>query len=159
MNVSDNLRLGGVFVAECYGADGALKWREEVHNLVVNQGRTDILEKYFRGSSYTATWYVGLKGAGTIAAADTLASHSGWSEVNPYSGNRPAWSPSAAASNSITNSSAVAFAITGTSTVAGPFLASVNTGTSGTLFSAVDFSASRAVVSGDTLNVTYTVNA
>ena len=159
MDIQDRLDLRGYAVMECYGADGALKWREEQHNLVVNVGRTDILEKYFRGSAYTAAWYVGLKGAGTIAAGDTLASHAGWSEVTPYSGNRPSWSPTAAASNSITNASAVTYAITGTSTVAGIFLASANTGTSGTLFSAVDFSGSRSVVSGDTINVTYTVNS
>ena len=43
-------------------------------------------------------------------------------------------------------------------TVAGAFLASVATGTSGILFSASDFQSpgDRVVVSGDTLNVVYT---
>lgn len=156
--MDDRLHIGGWFVAECRDASGALLWREEVHNLVVNQGRTNILEQYFRGSAYTATWYMGLKGAGTIAAADTLASHAGWSEVTPYSGNRPSWGPAAAAANAISNTTPVSYTINATSTVAGIFLASVNTGTSGILFSAVDFSASRSVASGDTITVTYTVN-
>ena len=42
---------------------------------------------------------------------------------------------------------------------AGAFIASANTGTSGVLYSAGDFSASRAVANGDTLNVTVTVSA
>jgi hypothetical protein len=47
--------------------------------------------------------------------------------------------------------------MTGTVTVDGAFLASVDTGTSGVLFSVSAFQApgDRAVVSGDTLNVTY----
>jgi hypothetical protein len=60
----------------------------------------------------------------------------------------------------IDNSASVAvFSINGTTTVGGAFLTSDDTknGTSGILFSAADFSlpGDRAVVSGDTLNVTY----
>jgi hypothetical protein len=61
----------------------------------------------------------------------------------------------------ITNSaSPAAFNINGSTTVGGAFLTSNNTkgGTTGTLFSAADFSApgDRTVANGDTLNVTYT---
>jgi hypothetical protein len=58
------------------------------------------------------------------------------------------------------NSAAPAqFSITGAGgTVAGAFLCTVSSGTSGVLFSEADFQApgDRVVVSGDTLNVTYT---
>lgn len=144
---------------ECFGADGKLKWRERIENLVTTAGKNDILDKYFKGSSYTAAWYLGLAGAGTKAVGDTLASHAGWAEVNPYTGNRPAitFGTTSAGSNTAT---AVSYAITvaGPTTVAGAFIASANTGTSGTLYSAGDFAASRSVVSGDTLNVTPTVS-
>jgi hypothetical protein len=61
----------------------------------------------------------------------------------------------------ITNSASVAvFSINATTTIAGAFLTSDNTkgGTTGVLFSVANFQApgDRAVVSGDTLNVTYT---
>lgn len=132
------------------------KWEEVFHNLVTNEGRNDLIDKYFKGSSYTAAWYMGLKGTGSAAAGDTLASHAGWSELTPYTGNRKTitWGTTASQSNSAT---AVSFAITGTASVYGAFVASVNSGSSGILYSAGDFAASRSVVNGDTLNVTPTV--
>lgn len=144
---------------ECVGADGRVKWVEEFSNLVTTAGKNDLMTKYFKGSTYTAAWYLGLKGAGSAAAGDTLASHAGWSEVSPYSGNRPAITFGTASGGSLAASSAVSYSITGSATVAGAFIASANTGTSGTLYSAGDFAASRSVVNGDTLNVTPTVSA
>lgn len=146
---------------ECIGADGQLKWTEEYTNLVTTAGKTDIIDKYFKGSAYTAAWFLGLKGAGAAAVGDTMASHAGWSEVTAYSNaTLPAISfgTTAAGSNTAT---AVSFSINGTATVAGAFVTTNSTkgATTGTLYSAGDFAASRSVVSGDTLNVTLTVSA
>ncbi|QEL18701.1 hypothetical protein [Limnoglobus roseus] len=141
----------------CIGPDGKEKWRETIHNLVTTVGKTDIVDKYFKGSAYTAAWYLGLKGTGTAVVGDTLASHAGWAEVTPYSGNRPAISFGTTSSGSNT-ATAVSYTINASATVAGAFLSSVNTGTSGTLYSAGDFASSRTVASGDTLNVTPTVS-
>jgi hypothetical protein len=157
----------GVFTIQCFGQDGNLKWEEKNHNLVVNEGLKDMNDKYFSGSAYTAAWYLGLitgPGSGTtIAAADTLASHTGWTEYTDYTGNRQAVTFGAAtlADPSVISNSASpnAFVITAPGgTVAGAFLASVATGSSGILFSASDFQSpgDRVVVAGDTLNVTYT---
>jgi len=164
----EGARGGGVFHFECYDKDGNLKWRDEAKNLVVNVGLQDMNDKYFSGVTYSATWYLGLitgPGSGTtIAAGDTMLSHTGWSEDTAYSqANRPACSFGAATvadPSVISNSSSVAvFSINGTTTIAGAFLTSNNTkgGTTGVLFSASDFQApgDRNVVSGDTLNVTY----
>ena len=162
---SESARGGGVFTVTCYDKDGNLKWEESAHNLVVNEGLADMNDKYFSGSTYTAAWYIGLvtgPGSGnTYAAADTLASHAGWTENTDYSGNRKAatfGSATTADPSVINNSGSVAqFSMTGTATIAGAFLASVDTGTSGVLFSVSNFQSpgDRAVVNGDTLNVTY----
>jgi len=58
----------------------------------------------------------------------------------------------------MTNASSVDFSITGSATVAGAFLASTTDNT-GVLYGVVDFSSSRSVLSGDTLQVTVTVTA
>lgn len=145
------------FMLQCYDKDGKLKWEEHIHNLVTTEGKNNIIDNQFKGSGYTAAWFLGLKGTGSAAAGDTLASHAGWSEVTPYSGNRPAiaFGTTSAGSNTATQ---ISFTINASATVAGAFIASVNTGTAGKLYSAGDFAASRSVVSGDTLNVTPTVS-
>lgn len=147
------------YQVECVGADGQVKWTETFENLVTTVGKTDIVDKYFKGSAYTAAWFLGLKGAGAPAVGDTAVTHATWTEVNPYTGNRPAivFGTTSAGSNTATQ---IAFAITlaGPTTVAGAFIQSVNTGTTGILYSAGDFATSRSVVSGDTLNVTPTVS-
>lgn len=156
---------GGVFHFQCFDKNGNLKWEEKTHNLVVNEGLQDMNTKYFKGSSYTAAWYLGLVNnspSPSYAAGDTLASHGGWSETTAYTGNRKSvtfGTASTADPSVISNSASPAsFAINGTVTVAGAFLASVDTGTSGVLFSVSTFQSpgARAVVSGDTLTVTYT---
>ena len=160
-------KFGGVFKVECFGPDGEKKWETDFHNLVVNQGLQDLNTKYFKGSAYTAAWYLGLvtgPGSGTtFAATDTLASKA-WTEDTNYSGNRKAVSFGTAttADPSVIDNSAspAVFNINNTTTVAGAFLASVASGTSGILFSAGDFTGGdKVVANGDTLNVTYTFSA
>ena len=158
----------GYFTVECRDAQGNVKWVEHTPNLVVNVGLQDMNTKYFTGSGYTAAWYLGLYGAAASnnpAASDTMSSHAGWTEVTAYSqSTRPACSfgtASTANPSVISNSgSAATFSINGTTTVGGAFLTSDDTkgGTTGTLFSASDFTSpgDRSVVSGDTLTVTYT---
>jgi hypothetical protein len=146
------------FSVTCLDAEGNVKWNEEVDNLVLTAGKTDIVDKYLKGSAYTAAWYLLLKGAGTIAVGDTLASHAGWTELQPYAGtNRPAitWGTTASGSNT---STAVGISINATATVAGAGITPVQTGTSGLLYNAADFSVARSVVYGDTLYVTVTIS-
>ncbi len=145
------------FHTVCLGPDGSVKWTDAASNLVTTEGKNDILTKYFKGSSYTASWFMLLKGTGTPAAGDTLASHSTWAELTPYSGNRPAITFGTASGGSL-SATAVSFSITGTATVSGFGVASVATGTSGILYNAVNFTGGdRAVQNGDTLNVTPTL--
>ena len=163
----EKVKAGGVFTVQCFDKDGQLKWSASTPNLVVNVGLKDMNEKYFSGSSYSATWYLGLYGAASSnnpAAGDTMASHSGWTEVTDYSeSTRPQCvfgTATTADPSVISNTTSVAvFSINNATTVGGAFLTSDNTkgGTTGILFSAADFQApgDRSVVSGDVLNVTY----
>lgn len=141
---------------------------EEVFsNIITTVGKNDLLDKYLLGSAYTQTIRMGLKGTGTAVAGDTQASHAGWLEQGlanapTYTGNRKTVTMGAAAAG-VSTSPTQAFAITSSGTVFGCF---INNGgsatidnTTGILFSAGDFAASRAVVNLDTLNVVYTLTA
>jgi hypothetical protein len=164
----ESARAGGVYRIECVDKDGNLKWSAESHNLVVNVGLQDMNTQYFKGSSYTAAWYLGLYGAAASnnpAASDTMSSHGGWTEITPYSNaTRPAatfGTATTADPSVISNSASPAqYTINATATVGGAFLVNNSTkgGSTGTLFSASDFQSpgDRSVASGDTLNVTYT---
>lgn len=165
--VTSNAGAKGKYTLTCISATGQVKWVAEAENLVVNAGLKDMNDKYFSGVGYTATWYLGMYGPAATndpAAADTMASHAGWTEVTGYSqATRPACTFDAAtlADPSIisnTGSPAV-YSVNATITVGGAFLTSDNTkgGATGVLFSAVDFDApgDRSAISGDTLNLTY----
>lgn len=150
-----------IYHVECVGADGRVKWVEDYENLVTTAGRTDIIDKYFKGANYSAAWFLGLKGTGTPNAADTMASHASWVEVTAYSNAtlpQITFGTTTAGSNTAT---AVSYNINGTATVAGAFVTTNSTkgATTGVLYSVGDFAAPRSVVSGDTLNVTLTVVA
>ena len=166
----DNALALGRFKMACYDKDGALKWEAEEDNLVVNEGLQYMCGTALTSVTQITSWFIGLYGSGATnspAAGDTMSSHAGWTEVTAYSqATRVActFATATTANPSVaTNSASVAaFTINGTTTVGGAFLVSNSTkgGTTGTLFSAADFSApgDRAVTSGDTLNVTYTLS-
>src|SRR6185295_18179532 len=159
----------GRYEVECIGADGKLKWRDTIENVVATVGKNLALDTFLAGSTYTVTGpFMGLISStsySAVAAGDTMASHAGWLEAGgtnapTYTGNRKTAVWSAAASGSKALSAALSFAITGTGTVKGAFLCygsgAVNTKDSGagTLWSAGTFSTGdKAVVNGDTLNV------
>ena len=139
-------------------------------NLVTNVGRADLNDKYLKGSTYTQTIRMGLKGTGSAANGDTQASHAGWLEQGlanapTYTGNRKdvTMGSSTVASPAVSTSPVQAFAITSSGTVHGCFInnggSATKDNTTGILFSAGDFTGgSKAVVNLDTLNVTYTLS-
>jgi hypothetical protein len=162
----ETMDLHGVYHVECRDAQGNLKWADTAKNLVTTVGKNHALDTELAGSAYTAAWYVGLVSSvsySAIAAADTMASHAGWTEDVSYS-NAARVTPTfaAASAGSKATSSAAAFNINATATIKGCFLNSVSTksGTTGTLLSAGLFSGGdKAVSNGDTLNVSYTLSA
>ena len=160
----DQMTIHGHYTAICYSVDGFVKWADDIENLVTTVGKNFTLDTTL-GNTAGGAVVMGLKGTGTAVVADTQASHASWLEVGlanapTYSGNRPTPSFSSASSGSKATSSAVSFSITSTGTVAGCFIniggSATKDNTTGTLFSAGDFSSSKSVVSGDTIAVTYT---
>lgn len=172
-SVLDRLAVRGRFEMWCHDAKGRLKWHEEFDNTVVTVGKNLILDQSLAGAGYTATEYLGLissVGWSAISAADTMTSHAGWTEAGTtnapsYSGNRGncAWS---VASGGIKAFSAnPSYSMTGAGTVKGAFMvggAGATNGvmnTAGTLISAGLFvSGDRAVLSGDTVSVSYSMS-
>ena len=160
----DTMSIHGTYHAVCYDANGNIKWEDDIKNLVTTVGKNFTLDTTL-GNTAGGAVVMGLKGTGTAAVTDTQSSHAGWLEVGlanapTYSGNRPTPSFSAASAGSKATSSAVSFSMTGTGTVAGCFIniggSATKDNTTGTLFSAGDFSSSKSVVNGDTIAVTYT---
>lgn len=154
----------GIYTATCYDKDGNVKWTDTFSNLVTTAGKNFLLDNFFNTAAFTPAWYIGLvDGASTPTynAADTMASHSGWSESSAYSNSTrvaPSWNSASAGSKATT---ATTFNINATATIAGCFLNSNSTkgGATGTLYSAGSFAGgNKSVGSGDTLNVTYTAS-
>ena len=169
----DAICVRGRFRTECRGEDGALKWVEEYDNLVVNTGKNQMLDTALAATVAIVGPFMGLissvsYGAGVVAG-DTMASHSGWTEAGvanapTYSGTRKTCVWSAASGGIKSLSAALMFAITGTGIVKGTFIVfgpgAVNTidNASGVLFSGGTFvSGDRSVISGDTINASYTI--
>lgn len=169
--VGEHAEAHGHYEIECIGADGKLKWRDTIENVVCTAGKNLALDTFLAGSAYIVTGpYMGLISSVSytaVSAGDTMASHAGWLEAGgtnapTYTGNRKTAVWSAAASGAKALSAALAFAITGTGTIKGAFLCygggAVNTkdSTAGVLWSAGTFTTGdKAVVSGDTLNCNY----
>lgn len=157
--------LMGRYEVECRDATGRLKWRDVIDNLVVDVGLNDMLDKWLKGSAYTAAFYVGLTGGTpTVVAGNTMSSHAGWTDDTTYSNaTRPALTLGTVSAKAVDNSASKAvFNINGTATIGGAFVTTNNTkgGTTGTLISAGAFSGgNKSVSSGDTLNVQITYTA
>ena len=170
--LADELIPKGKFTVECYGADGKLKWKDEFYNTVVTVGKNYMLDGVLQTAVTIVGPFMGLISStsfSAIAAGDTMASHAGWLEAGTanaptYTAPRKTAAWSAASGGSKSLSAALVFAITGTGTVKGAFLV-LSTGavstidsTAGTLFSAGLFTGGdRAVINGDTLNVSYSM--
>lgn len=149
-----------------YDSKGREKGQYQFRNLVVNQGKNDILEVYFHDGTATAaaSWFMGLivdTGFTGIVAGDTAASHGGWNEFTGYSqSTRPLWGQGAASGQAITNASPVTFDITSSGNLKGGFIItnSTKSGTSGKLWAAALFTAPVPVSNGDQMKATYNLS-
>jgi hypothetical protein len=151
----------GAYYIEHRNAAGKLIGLYRVPNGITDQGMNDLLDVHFGADTQHTSWYIGLidnSGYTGVAPGDTLASHAGWSEATPYSGNRVAWSVGTASSRSISNGTTADFSITSSATLKGIMVTDQASGTSGILWSTALFSSTVSVINGDTLKITYTVS-
>lgn len=171
--VQERLHAIGLFHAWCVDEFGETKWEDDFPNTVMTLGKNVMLDQALAGSAYTVIGpYMGLISStsySAISAADTMSSHAGWLEAGnanapTYTAPRKTCAWSAASAGSKALSSALAFAITGTGTIKGVFLTfftgalTTIDNTAGTLLSAGLFTGGdRAVLSGDTVNVSYSM--
>lgn len=161
--LAEMLKASGRYHAVCRDAQGNIKWEDDIENLIPDVGANNMLDNHLAGSAYTATWFMSLvdgASAPTYAAANTMASHAGWTESVAYSNaTRPSMAFSAAAARSKATSAGVVFNINATATIAGAFVVSNSTksGTAGVLNSVGNFTGgNKSVANGDSLTVTFT---
>lgn len=135
-------------------------------NIIPTEGLNHILSVLVAGGSQVTTWYVALfSGNVTPGASYTAANFaSNATEITTgYSeSTRVAYTEGSVSAGAVDNDASRAeFTSTATQTAYGGALLSVSTkgSTSGTLLAAARFSASRSLVSGDTLQVKYTLSA
>ena len=171
---TETAKATGLFTAKCFDKDGILKWEDVFPNVVTTVGKNFALDTYLAGAAYTVTGpFLGLISSVTftaVAAADTMASHTGWVEAGAT--NAPAYTAprktavwAAASAGSKALSAALSFSITSAGTVKGCFL-SLGTGavatidsTAGVLYSAGLFAGGdKVVVATDVLQVSYTAS-
>jgi hypothetical protein len=173
-SVRELIHPEGRYVLTCRRPDGSVRWKDTIENTVMTLGKNQGLDNWLAGSAWTATGpFMGLISSvsySAISAADTSASHSGWTEAG--STNAPTfaarlttnggWSAASAAVKAL--ASALAFSITGSGTLEGAFLVggsgAVATlmSTAGTLISAGLFTGgTRAVLNLDTVDVSFSM--
>lgn len=160
-----NTKLGNLYKIECRDKNGNLKWTDYIKNTVVTTGLTDNLDKYLKGSNYTAAHYLGLTGnTPTFNASDTMSSHAGWTEVTAYdeaARQTLTWGTVSAGSVSNSASPCVYTISTDATAVGGAFVTtnSTKSGATGTLYGGGAFSGGNKTLSdGDTLSVTVTAS-
>jgi len=181
-NVADSEIVGiaGHYHVVCRDSEGNVKWEENFPNLVNAVGKELMLDTLLKGSSYSVVGpYLGLiSGASpTFLAADTMTSHSGWTEFTNYTVGGSSVrgtavfavaTSSGLSPSNVTTSAAAAITYTitgGGGTVGGCFLvtgsgaSNTQSNTSGTLYSAGAFATAKTTTAGDTVSVTYSTTA
>ena len=177
---SETVGIEGAYHVVCRDAEGNVKWEDQFPNLVNAVGKQLMLDTLLSGSAYTTVGpYLGLiSGASpTFAAADTMASHAGWTEFVNYTVGGSAvrgtatFTSATSTGTTPTNvttkaAAAITYTITGAGgTVGGCFLvtgsgaSSTQSNTSGTLYSAGAFATAKVTTAGDTVSVTYSTTA
>lgn len=164
----------GVYTFKCFDKEGgSLLWEEKIDNVVCTVGKNLMLQSSLTGSAYTVVGpYMGLISSidfTAVAAADTMATHTGWKEAGstnaPTFAARIAPAFGTASAGAIGTSTPVSYTMTGAGTLQGAFI-TYGTGavttlmdTNGVLLSAGVFTGgAQPVNSGNVVQVTYSLS-
>lgn len=157
------MRVSGKFHVLVYRR-GFLIWDRRLPNGVTDEGLNHIMGTQFLSGTQVGPWKIGLINVGAVLSpSDTMASHSGWTEVTDYDeAARPNFVASAGAVGEVYNPAYTVFTMNATATLYGLFLTSDDTkgGTAGILWSTAKFGGvSKQVQSGDVVRIGYTITA
>lgn len=162
--------LRGSFHFDHFDKNGFKVNEWEQKNIVTDEGLNYLLDVALSGGTQISAWYLLLKDntGDPLDGSETYATPV-FSEITDYTeGSRPAWTDGGVSSQSVDNSGSVAsFSINATVTVYGAGMVGGGSNPStkgnvaggGKLFCVSNFSSSKALSNGDTLQVTYTVTA
>ena len=152
------------------GIDGKIISQESIPNLITNQGKDAVLDIALHATTVVAAWYFAIFTSGAAAAGDTYAVPNRTETTNYTEANRQGWDEGASASQSVTNAVvATITADTGGIVVTGIGVVGSPTGAvgddvkndqacaDGILLSSADVA--KTLTQGETLDITYTVDA
>ena len=155
------------WIFECKRADGSVKWREVIHNLVVDEGLYYALDVNFMGGTTYTNWYIALYNTDStpVNTWDYAGINTDQTEFTSYDEvTRCQWSPVSIVTLSL--SAQVTFtASTGVNTTLyGAYVVNVstkgdNSSGVGIMWCATRFSTPRPFVATEILNVTYVINS
>ncbi len=137
-------------------------------NIVVDEGLNHTLDVTLSAAPQKTVWYVGIyKNNYTPVAGDVASTFAGAGVANEVTATtdvdetvRETWTEAGPSAKSITNSALPAsYTAAGALAINGAFLISDNTigGTTGVLYAASKFAATRNLIATDVLNITYTL--
>lgn len=154
--------LADVFYqVEYFDTSGHIAWADTYSGTVVTAGLNTLLDYTLKTGNAAPAWYVGLidGSSATVSAADTMASHAGWTENTSITNStRPAFTPGTIAAGSVDNTASKAvFTFSADGTIFGTFMCDSSTkgGSTGKLYDAGTFiEGPHNVFNGGSLSVT-----
>lgn len=140
---------------------------EKFDNLITNEGINYLLNAGLHGGTAISAWYIAPWSTNTTTTTSNTYATPGNTETTAYSeSTRQEWAEGAASSQSVTNATAATITASGTVTIYGFGIVGGGTGATtkgdaaggGTLLSSGLFASGKALSSGETLDLTYTLS-
>ena len=164
--MKDSARFRGIWEIEVYEkAGGKLLSKSQCHNIITDEGLNHLLNVVLHDTAKKATWYCELFESDTTPDGSETYAVPVYTECEAYDeATRPEFNNAASSAESTTNSANKAvFTMNASKTLYGASIVSVNTkgdeAGGGVLFCCGKFGTAQPVISGNVINLTYTVTA